>query len=76
MLAHLEISGRNLPLKIAAPAKQGSLRHWKFSKVHTVFRLPYVYDCHTKLCRQQAEVIRNHESEHVRIIGQGEAIHK
>jgi hypothetical protein len=27
----------------------------------------------TKLCRQQAEVIQNHENEHVRSIGQGEA---
>jgi hypothetical protein len=30
----------------------------------------------TKLCRQQAEVIQNHESEHVRGIGQGEARHR
>jgi hypothetical protein len=29
----------------------------------------------TKLCRQQAEVIQNHENEHVRSIGQGEARH-
>jgi hypothetical protein len=28
-------SSRHLPLKIAAPAKQGLLLHWKFSKVHT-----------------------------------------
>jgi hypothetical protein len=27
------------------------------------------------LCRQQAEVIQNHEIEHVRGIGQGEATH-
>jgi hypothetical protein len=30
----------------------------------------------TKLCRQQAEVIRNHENEHVRGIGHGEARHR
>jgi hypothetical protein len=30
----------------------------------------------TKLCRQQAEVIQNHENEHVRGIGQGEARHR
>jgi hypothetical protein len=41
--------------------------------VDTAFNLPYVYDYITKLCRQQAEVIQNHENEHVRGIGQGEA---
>jgi hypothetical protein len=30
----------------------------------------------TKLCRQQAEVVQNHENEHVRGIGQGEARHR
>jgi hypothetical protein len=30
----------------------------------------------TKLCRKQAEVLRNHENEHVRGIGQGEARHR
>jgi hypothetical protein len=34
-LPRLGINGRRLPLKIAAPEKQGSLHHWKFSKVHT-----------------------------------------
>jgi hypothetical protein len=43
---------------------------------HTAFNLPYVYDYIIKLCRQQAEVIQNHDNEHVRSIGQGEAIHK
>jgi hypothetical protein len=33
-----------------------------------------VYD-YTKLCRQQAEDIQNHENEHVRSIGQGEIRH-
>jgi hypothetical protein len=36
------------------------------------FQIPYVYDYITKLCRQQAEVIRNHDHENVRNIGQGE----
>jgi hypothetical protein len=36
------------------------------------FKLPYVYDYITKLCRQQAEVIKNHENANVRNIGQGE----
>jgi hypothetical protein len=30
----------------------------------------------TKLCRQQAEVIQNHDNENVRNIGQGEARHR
>jgi hypothetical protein len=46
------------------------------SDFHTAFNPPYVYDCITKLCRQYAEVIQNHEKEHVRSIGQGEARHR
>jgi hypothetical protein len=37
--------------------------------------LPYVYDYIIKLCRQQAEVIQNHENEHVSSTGEGEARH-
>jgi hypothetical protein len=44
--------------------------------MHIAFNLPYVYDYITKLCSKQAEVIRNHENEHVRGIGQGEARHR
>jgi hypothetical protein len=42
------------------------------------FQIPYVYDYITKSCRQQAEVIQNHENENenVRNIGQGEAPHR
>jgi hypothetical protein len=40
------------------------------------FKIPYVYDYITKLCRQQAEVIQNHDNENVRNIGQGEARHR
>jgi hypothetical protein len=43
--------------------------------LHTDYNLPYVYTYITKLCRQQAEVIQNHENEQVRSIGQGEARH-
>jgi hypothetical protein len=50
--------------------------HWKFSKVHTAFNLPYLYDYATKLCRQQAEVVQNNENKHVRSIGKGEARHR
>jgi hypothetical protein len=41
--------------------------------LNTTFSLPYVYDYITKLCRQQTEVIQNHENEHISNIGQGEA---
>jgi hypothetical protein len=40
------------------------------------FHILYVYDYITKSCRQQAEVIQNHENENVPYIGQGEAQHK
>jgi hypothetical protein len=77
-MPRLGICGRHLSLKIAAPAKS-SPHHGKFSKVryfHTAFNLPYIYDFITKLCRQQAEVTRNHENEYVRSIGEAEATHK
>jgi hypothetical protein len=44
--------------------------------LHTAFKLPYVYYYITKLSRQQAEVIQNHENKHVRTIVQGEARHR
>jgi hypothetical protein len=34
--------------------------------LHMAFQIPHVYDCVTKSCRQQAEVIQNHENENVR----------
>jgi hypothetical protein len=36
------------------------------------FKLPYINDYITKLCRQQAEVMQNHENANFRNIGQGE----
>jgi hypothetical protein len=45
-------------------------------ELHKAFSIPYVYDYMTKLSRQQAGVIQNHENENVRNIGQGEARHK
>jgi hypothetical protein len=36
--------------------------------LHTAFKLPYVYDYITKVCRQQAEVIQNRENANVRNI--------
>jgi hypothetical protein len=44
--------------------------------MHVAFQIPYVYDFITKSCRQQAEVIENHENENVRYIGQGEVRQK
>jgi hypothetical protein len=44
--------------------------------MHMAFQIPYVYDYITKLCRQQTDVIQNHENENVRYIGQGEARHR
>jgi hypothetical protein len=35
-----------------------------------------MYDYIAKLCRQQAEVMQNHENDHVCGIGQGEARHR
>jgi hypothetical protein len=43
--------------------------------LHLVFKIPYVWDYITKLCKQQAEVIQNDDNEYVRNIGQGEARH-
>jgi hypothetical protein len=35
-------------------------------------KLPYLYDYITKLCRQQAEVVQNHENEMFAAWAQGE----
>jgi hypothetical protein len=51
-------------------------RHTPVRDLHTVFNRPYVYEYITKLCRRQAEVIQNHDNEHVRGIGEGEARHR
>jgi hypothetical protein len=37
--------------------------------LHTAFKIPYVYDYITKLCRQQEEVIQNHDNKNVRNTG-------
>jgi hypothetical protein len=44
--------------------------------LHLAFKIPYVCDFITKLCRRQARVILNHENPNVRAIGQGEARHR
>jgi hypothetical protein len=45
-------------------------------EMHMAFHFSYVYDYMIKLCKQQAEVILNHENENARYIGQGEARHR
>jgi hypothetical protein len=44
--------------------------------LHFSFQIPYVYDYITKLCRQEAKVIQNHDNENVRTIGKGKARHR
>jgi hypothetical protein len=44
--------------------------------LHLAFEIPYIYDFVTKLCRQQATVIQNHENVKFRNIGQGGAQHR
>jgi hypothetical protein len=55
----------------------GSLpRRTPVRDLHIALKIPHVYDYITKLCRQQAEFIQNHDNENVRNIGQGEARHR
>jgi hypothetical protein len=51
-------------------------RHTPTRDLHMTFKIPYLYDFVTKLCRQQATVILNHENFNIRNIGQGEAHHR
>jgi hypothetical protein len=44
-------------------------RHTSVRALHISLKIPNVYDYITKLCRQQAEVIQNHDNENVRNIG-------
>jgi hypothetical protein len=83
-LPRLGVCSRQPSTEIAAPRKQNFPHHWKFSKAHNgsrflygfqTFIYIYIYDHITKLCRQTAEVIKNHENTNVRIIGQGEPRH-
>jgi hypothetical protein len=43
--------------------------------LHMAFKIPYLYDFVTKLCREQATVILNHENVNIRNISEGEARH-
>jgi hypothetical protein len=44
--------------------------------LHVAFHISHVYDYIMKLCRQQAEVIQNHDNKNVRNIRKGEASHR
>jgi hypothetical protein len=44
--------------------------------LHMTFNLPYVYDYVIKLCRQLAEVIRNHENANIYNIAERKAHHR
>jgi hypothetical protein len=44
--------------------------------LHVAFTISYVYDCITKLCTTETEVILNLVNPNVRCIGQGEATHR
>ena len=39
-------------------------------ELRVAYRIPHVHDFMPKICRQQAEVIRNHDNESVLTIGQ------
>jgi hypothetical protein len=45
-------------------------------ELHVAFKIPYMCDYVTKLCRTQAEVILNHVNPNVCGIRQGEARHR
>jgi hypothetical protein len=51
-------------------------RRTQVLELHKAVSIPHSHDYITKLFRQQAEVIRNHEKVNVRNIGQGEARHR
>jgi hypothetical protein len=51
-------------------------RHALVCDMHVAFQIPYVHDYIIKLCRQQAEVIQNHENDRVCNIGQDKAQHR
>jgi len=38
-------------------------------ELHVAFNIPYIYDFITRLCRQEADVIRNHENPYIRNTG-------
>jgi hypothetical protein len=72
------IRGRQIFSGITASAKQISSHHWHTPNrnFHMAFKILYLYDFFTQLCRDQEIVILNHENVNIRTIGQGEAHHR
>jgi hypothetical protein len=50
--------------------------HTPIGDFHRSFKIPYLYDYVTQLCREQASVIRNYENVVIHTIGQGEGRHR
>jgi hypothetical protein len=82
-LPRLGVFSRQSSTETAEPAKENYPHHWKLSKAHTESRFAYgfqtsvyIYDYIRKLCRQQAEVLQNHENANVRNIEEGELRHR
>jgi hypothetical protein len=51
-------------------------KHAQTRDLHMAMKILFLYDFVTKLCREQATVILNHENIDIRISGQGEARHR
>jgi hypothetical protein len=58
------------------PLVENLERRTPVRKTHVDFKIPYVYDYTTTLCRTQAEVILNHLNPNVRGTGQGEGMYR
>jgi hypothetical protein len=73
-----EFAAHNQLLKLQRPQNKvlctvGNFpRRTPIRDLHMIFTLPYIHNCITKLCRQQAKVIQNPENANVRNIGLGE----
>jgi hypothetical protein len=52
------------------------LRRTPLGDLHMAFKIPYLYDFISKLRREQATVILNHEDVSIRNFGQGKAQHR
>jgi hypothetical protein len=55
--------------KIAVPAKQSFVKLVTFPSIrdlHMALIIPYLYHFITKLCRQHAQVIKNHANKNIR----------
>jgi len=51
-------------------------RHTPIHDLHRSFKVPYLYDYITHLCRKQVSIICNHDSIIICNIGQGESCHR